>query len=30
MTDPIFDIVAEDPQKQHVADQMHPAAMHEH
>lgn len=26
----VFDIVAEDPQKQHIAEQVQPAAMHEH
>ena len=26
----VLDIVAEDPQKQHVAEEMQPAAMHEH
>ena len=30
MAEPILDIVAEDPQEQHVAEEMHPAAMHEH
>ncbi|KKX90117.1 hypothetical protein UF38_00120, partial [Vibrio parahaemolyticus] len=26
----VLDIVGEDPKEQHVADEMHPAAMHEH
>ena len=30
VAEPILDIVAEDPQEQHVAEEMHPAAMHEH
>ena len=30
MTHAVFDVVAEDPEIEHVADQMHPAAMHEH
>ena len=30
MAEAVFDIVAEDPQEQHVAEQMQPAAMHEH
>ena len=30
MPEAVLDIVAEYPQEQHVAEQMHPAAMHEH
>src|SRR5262249_55387616 len=30
VAEPILDIVAKDPQKQHVAEEMQPATMHEH
>jgi hypothetical protein len=30
MAEPIFDIVSKDPEKQHVAEEVKPTAMHEH
>ena len=30
MAEAVLDVVAEDPQEHHVADEMEPAAMHEH
>ena len=30
MTDPVFNIIAKDPQVQHIARKMQPAAVHEH
>ena len=30
MAEAVLDVVAEDPQEQHVAEEMQPAAMHEH